>query len=169
MSAGASRIRRPRPDKTGASASAEAQPLGLCCAGGLTTSAVVNSTTMPHPPEPAMSRIERQQFRRICGKFASGITVVTVRNASGALHGMTANSFTSVSLTPPLVLVWVDRSALILEHFRSSPYFGINILSASQRLSGVNYFFALTTTISPGQRQLLLALRAARSAAARPL
>src|ERR1022692_810056 len=36
-------------------------------------------------------------------------------------------------------------------------------------LSGVNYFFALTTTISPGQRQLLLALRAARSAAARPL
>jgi flavin reductase (DIM6/NTAB) family NADH-FMN oxidoreductase RutF len=59
--------------------------------------------------------------------------VVTVRDASGALHGMTANSFTSVSLTPPLVLVCVDRSALILEHFRSSPYFGINILSASQR------------------------------------
>src|ERR1039458_7715445 len=50
-----------------------------------------------------------------------------------ALHGMTANSFTSVSLTPPLVLVCVDRSALILEHFRSIPYFGINILSASQR------------------------------------
>src|ERR1035438_8065354 len=65
------------------SASAEAQPLGLCCAGGLTTSAVVNSTTMPHPPEPAMSRIERQQFRRICGKFASGITVVTVRDLVG--------------------------------------------------------------------------------------
>src|ERR1022692_2317260 len=41
--------------------------------------------------------------------------------------------------------------------------------AAQTPLSGVNYFFALTTTISPGQRQLLLALRAARSAAARPL
>jgi flavin reductase (DIM6/NTAB) family NADH-FMN oxidoreductase RutF len=94
---------------------------------------MVNSTTMSDPPAPALSRIERQQFRRICGKFASGITVVTVQDASGASHGMTANSFTSVSLTPPLVLVCVDRNAIILEHFRSSPYFGINILSAGQR------------------------------------
>ena len=88
---------------------------------------------MPSLPEPTLSRIEKQQFRRICGKFTSGITVATVQEASGALHGMTANSFTSVSLTPPLVLVCVDHSAIILEHFRSSPYFGINILGASQR------------------------------------
>jgi flavin reductase (DIM6/NTAB) family NADH-FMN oxidoreductase RutF len=84
-------------------------------------------------PVPPLSRIEKQQFRRICGKFASGITVVTVCEASGALHGMTANSFTSVSLAPPLVLVCVDRGAVILEHFHNSPYFGINILSAGQR------------------------------------
>jgi len=104
---------------------------------------------MPHPSEPALSRIEKQQFRRICGKFASGITVVTVRDASGALHGMTANSFTSVSLTPPLVLVCVDRNAIILEHFRSSPYFGINILSASQRPLS-DQFAAAATTDSRG-------------------
>ncbi|HXM40761.1 MAG TPA: flavin reductase family protein [Bryobacteraceae bacterium] len=88
---------------------------------------------MSHPPEPPLSRIEKQQFRRICGKFASGITVVTVQDANGAAHGMTANSFTSVSLVPPLVLVCVDRSAIILEHFHISSHFGINILSASQR------------------------------------
>jgi flavin reductase (DIM6/NTAB) family NADH-FMN oxidoreductase RutF len=82
---------------------------------------------------PALSKIEKQQFRRICGKFASGITVATVLDTAGASHGMTANSFTSVSLTPPLVLVCVDRRARILEHFRSSPHFGINILSAEQR------------------------------------
>jgi len=46
---------------------------------------------------------------------------------------MTANSFTSVSLAPPLVLVCVDHRARILEHFRKSPHFGINVLSASQR------------------------------------
>src|ERR1700685_2203295 len=83
---------------------------------------------------PAMSKIEKQQFRRICGKFASGITVATVLDAAGAPHGMTANSFTSVSMTPPLVLVCVDHRARILEHFRIGEHFGVNILSASQRL-----------------------------------
>lgn len=80
-----------------------------------------------------MSKIEKQQFRRICGKFASGITVVTVRDAHGVGHGMTANSFTSVSLTPPLVLVCVDHRARILEHLRIGEHFGINILSAGQK------------------------------------
>jgi len=80
-----------------------------------------------------MSRIEKQQFRRICGKFASGITVATVLDAAGAPHGMTANSFTSVSLNPPLVLVCVDHRARILEHFRIGEHFGVNILGASQR------------------------------------
>jgi flavin reductase (DIM6/NTAB) family NADH-FMN oxidoreductase RutF len=86
------------------------------------------------PPQPAMSRIEKQQFRRICGKFASGITVATVLDPEGACHGMTANSFTSVSLTPPLVLICVGHRARIREHFRIGLYFGINILSASQKV-----------------------------------
>jgi hypothetical protein len=94
---------------------------------------VINSTPMPSQPQPAMSKIEKQQFRRICGKFASGITVATVCDVSGAPHGMTANSFTSVSITPPLVLICVDHRARILEHFRIGEHFGINILSASQR------------------------------------
>ncbi len=80
-----------------------------------------------------MSKIEKQQFRRICGKFASGITIATVRETAGPCHGMTANSFTSVSLVPPLVLVCVDHRARILEIFRASEYFGINILGAGQR------------------------------------
>ena len=106
---------------------------------------------------PAMSRIEKQQFRRICGKFASGITVATVLDAAGGAHGMTANSFTSVSLTPPLVLVCVDHRARILEHFRTGEYFGVNILAASQkhfsdkfagsgydRFEGVNWYSGQT-------------------------
>jgi len=82
---------------------------------------------------PAMSKIEKHQFRRICGKFASGITVATVLDADGSRHGMTANSFTSVSLAPPLVLVCVDHRTRILEHFRSSEFFGINILGVDQK------------------------------------
>jgi flavin reductase (DIM6/NTAB) family NADH-FMN oxidoreductase RutF len=53
--------------------------------------------------------IEQQLFRRVCGKYATGITVVTVLDGAAAPQGMTANSFTSVSLDPPLVLVCIDR------------------------------------------------------------
>ena len=84
-------------------------------------------------PTPGLSKIEKQHFRRICGKFASGITIATVLDPDGACHGMTANSFTSVSMAPPLILVCVDHRARILEHFRIGPHFGINILGASQR------------------------------------
>lgn len=80
-----------------------------------------------------MSKLEKQQFRRICGKFASGITIATVLDSTGACHGMTANSFTSVSLAPPLVLVCVDHRARIREHFRIGDHFGINILGAAQK------------------------------------
>lgn len=80
-----------------------------------------------------MTPLDKKEFRRICGKFASGITVATLLDPSGAPHGMTANSFTSVSLTPPLVLVCVDHRARILEYFRASAHFGVNILGAEQR------------------------------------
>jgi flavin reductase ActVB len=77
--------------------------------------------------------IEKQLFRQVCGRFASGITITTVLDAAGGAHGLTANSFTSVSLSPPLVLVCVDHRAKILEYFHHNPHFGINILSDRQR------------------------------------
>ncbi|HVZ19118.1 MAG TPA: flavin reductase family protein, partial [Terriglobales bacterium] len=73
--------------------------------------------------------IEKQLFRQVCGRFACGITVITVKDEAGAVHGMTANSFTSVSLNPPLVLVCIDHRAKVLQHFRHSTHFGINVLS----------------------------------------
>ena len=93
---------------------------------------------------PSLSKLEKQLFRRICGKFASGITIATVLDSTGARHGMTANSFTSVSLIPPLVLVCVDHRARIREHFRIGEHFGINILTAGQkalsdRFAGTGY------------------------------
>jgi len=81
--------------------------------------------------------IEQQHFRRVCGKYATGITVLTVLDSSGAPQGMTANSFTSVSLDPPLILVCIDRRTSLLAHFRPSVYFAINILGEEHRdLSG---------------------------------
>ncbi len=71
-------------------------------------------------------------YRRACAQFATGITVVTVVDEGGHPHGMTVNSFTSVSLTPPLVLVSIDLRNAILGHFLSSRNFGINILAEEQ-------------------------------------
>jgi flavin reductase (DIM6/NTAB) family NADH-FMN oxidoreductase RutF len=72
-------------------------------------------------------------FRRACGQFATGVVVAAVRDSNGKPHGLTINSFTSVSLTPPLVLICIDHRAAIGEQFRQATHFGLSILNASQR------------------------------------
>ena len=72
-------------------------------------------------------------FRRVCGRYASGVTVVTTVDAGAKPHGLTVSSFTSVSLTPPLVLVCVGHSASTLAQFHEAKYFGINILADFQQ------------------------------------
>ena len=81
----------------------------------------------------SLTAIEQQHFRRVCGKYATGITILTVLDTRGVPHGMTVNSFTSVSLSPPLILVCIDRQTSILHHFRSATRFGINVLDENQK------------------------------------
>jgi flavin reductase (DIM6/NTAB) family NADH-FMN oxidoreductase RutF len=83
------------------------------------------------PPMRSKS-VDKAEFCRTCAKFPTGVTIVTVLDAQGSPHGMTASSFTSVSLDPPLVLVCVDHSAYVLEHLRRSEHLGINVLSEGQ-------------------------------------
>lgn len=71
-------------------------------------------------------------FRRICGHFTTGVTIVTTLDATGRPHGMTANSFASVSLVPPLVSVAVDHGAAIHPAMRAGAHFTINILADDQ-------------------------------------
>ncbi len=71
-------------------------------------------------------------YRRACAQFATGITVVTVIDANGHPHGMTVNSFSSVSLDPPLILVSIDLRNSILGHFLSASAFAINVLAEGQ-------------------------------------
>jgi flavin reductase (DIM6/NTAB) family NADH-FMN oxidoreductase RutF len=81
----------------------------------------------------SLMAIEQQHFRRVCGKFATGITILTVLDEGGVPHGMTVNSFTSVSLCPPLILVCIDRQTSILTHFSDGTRFGINVLDEDQK------------------------------------
>ena len=77
-------------------------------------------------PEPAA-------LRRALGCFVTGVTVVTARGDDGRPHGFTANSFTSVSLDPPLVLVCVGHETECLEVYRRCPGFAVNVLGEAQR------------------------------------
>src|SRR5882762_11022829 len=74
------------------------------------------------------SNLDKSEFCRTCAKFPTGVTVVTVLDREGAPHGMTASSFTSVSLDPPLILVCVDHRSNVLEHLRRSEHLAINVL-----------------------------------------
>ena len=73
-----------------------------------------------------------QDFRAALGMFATGVTIITARDASGAPVGLTANSFNSVSLTPPLVLWSLARSAGSMPAFEQGSHYAINILAAEQ-------------------------------------
>ena len=77
--------------------------------------------------------IDPREFRRALGSFATGITVVTTASLDSGMVGITANSFNSVSLDPPLVLFSLDRRAYSVPAFHETGAFAINVLSDNQR------------------------------------
>ncbi|MDT7952901.1 MAG: flavin reductase family protein [Acetobacteraceae bacterium] len=74
-----------------------------------------------------------RELRRALGRFATGVTIVTTCTEDGRLEGLTANSFTSVSLDPPLVLWSLNRAARSLPSFLSARWFTVNVLGSHQR------------------------------------
>lgn len=73
------------------------------------------------------------EFRAALGMFATGVTVVTARTAHGEPIGLTANSFNSVSLSPPLVLWSLAQAARSMAAFQTGSHYAINILAADQQ------------------------------------
>ena len=76
--------------------------------------------------------VSGDEIRRVMGRFATGVTVVTILDDDGAPQGFTVNSLTSVSLDPPLALVCVDLSAKVYPCFQRDRVFAVNILSEAQ-------------------------------------
>ncbi|WP_136442157.1 flavin reductase family protein [Pacificoceanicola onchidii] len=79
-----------------------------------------------------MSALDPQTLRRAFGSFMTGVTVVTARDGDGAPIGFTANSFTSVSLDPPLLLVCPGKFLSTYKDFAASSHFAINVLGEDQ-------------------------------------
>ncbi len=74
-----------------------------------------------------------QALRSALGLFATGVTIVTARAADGSMIGLTANSFNSVSLTPPLVLWSLGLKAGSLPAFLQAKHYAIHVLSVEQQ------------------------------------
>jgi flavin reductase (DIM6/NTAB) family NADH-FMN oxidoreductase RutF len=88
----------------------------------------VTVTARAQPPS-----FSSDEFRDALAMFATGVTVITARSTEGALVGLTANSFNSVSLDPPLVLWSLARGAASMAALSTGSHYAINILAASQK------------------------------------
>jgi flavin reductase (DIM6/NTAB) family NADH-FMN oxidoreductase RutF len=98
---------------------------------------------LPAPPTTCYNRavIGPDDFRRLLGHFATGVTIVTTTDAEARPAGLTVSAFCSLSLDPPLVLVCVDHKAQTYTALRESGRFAVNILRAehealSRRFAG---------------------------------
>ena len=77
--------------------------------------------------------VDPRKLRNALGRFATGVTVITTQTPSGKLEGLTANSFSALSLEPPLVLWCIRRSAPSLPGFLAASGFAVNVLGSDQR------------------------------------
>ena len=83
--------------------------------------------------------IKPEELRQCMSMFATGVTVITTFDDENRVHGMSANSFASICLEPPLVLVCIGHETLTYKFMESQQRFGINVLSGSQKDVG-KYF-----------------------------
>ena len=78
--------------------------------------------------------LDPDSFRSVLGHFASGVTIVTTRDAEGRDVGMTVSAFSSVSLVPPLVQICIGHDASAYEAIAQAECFAVNVLAAGQEV-----------------------------------
>lgn len=90
-------------------------------------------------PQPDGAPVDPRALRRAFGAFATGVTITTTRDAEGAPVGFTANSFASVSLDPPLLMVCLAETASSFPAFRDAGVFAVNVLGERQREASTRF------------------------------
>jgi 3-hydroxy-9,10-secoandrosta-1,3,5(10)-triene-9,17-dione monooxygenase reductase component len=105
---------------------------------------------------------DARAFRNALGNFVTGVTIVTTRDADGQDVGLTANSFNSVSLDPPMVLWSLALDSTHLPAFRQATWWAVHVLASSQQTlsgrfasKGADKFAGLTVGRGPGDVPLL--------------
>lgn len=77
--------------------------------------------------------IDGRELRNALGRFATGVCLITLETSEGECIALTANSFSSVSLDPPLVLWSLQNNSDVFDHYAQGQHFAINILSSDQQ------------------------------------
>lgn len=113
-------------------------------------------------PDTTPSAIDQRAFRDALGSFVTGVTIVTTCDAEGGDVGLTANSFNSVSLNPPLVLWSLALNSGALAAFREAPYWAVHVLARAQEplsarfaTKGIDKFAGLDLARGPQNIPLL--------------
>jgi flavin reductase (DIM6/NTAB) family NADH-FMN oxidoreductase RutF len=91
------------------------------------------------PPAEYRTGCDPRTLRDALGCFATGVTVVTCLDDAGKPVGLTVNSFTSVSLEPPLLLVCIDKKAASAEAMLSARNFAVNVLQTGQQPASIRF------------------------------
>ena len=111
---------------------------------------------------PVRQVIDKRAFRTALGAFVTGVTIVTTADAQGEPAGLTANSFNSVSLDPPMVLWSLALDSTSLHAFRQAKWWAVHVLAAGQEALSNRFaqrdcekFDSLATTAGPGGIPLL--------------
>lgn len=94
-------------------------------------------------------------FRRAMSAFATGVAVVTARRADGGISGITVNSFTSVSLEPPLVLWCLGSESERYSHFAEAEIWGVTVLGAEAEALAVRFARAERETAAAAEIEAL--------------
>src|SRR5690606_32488053 len=96
-------------------------------------SSTTTTTTTDRRGNLPVTEFDTRQLRNTLGSFATGVTVITALDADGTPRAMTANSFSSVSLDPPLVLWSIGKDALAFDAFTQCKHFAIHVLKQDQQ------------------------------------
>lgn len=99
----------------------------------------MNNAASKSAPEVVDSSIDPRELRNALGRFATGVCVVTTRTAAGQAAGLTVNSFSSVSLDPPLVAWCLGRHAPSLKAFSMAEHFAIHVMAADQQALSMHF------------------------------
>lgn len=84
-------------------------------------------------------KFDSDAFRKVCGLWASGVSIITTTDKAGTPFGLTMNAVSSLSLTPPMFLVCVDNNSDTLGPMLETQKFGINMLCSSQQAISNNF------------------------------
>jgi 3-hydroxy-9,10-secoandrosta-1,3,5(10)-triene-9,17-dione monooxygenase reductase component len=108
-----------------------------------------------------LDTLDPKVLRVAFGSFATGVTVITTKGQDGKDYGLTANSFSSVSLEPPLLLWSLDNKAKCFDAFQQAEYFAVHILAADQqdlsnKFASKEKFVGLEVERGPGEIPLLV-------------